>query len=87
MRVIHKYVMDSRDFEAEMPSDSQVLSVQMQGDLPSIWVMVDPNIDTRRVRHFISFNTGQDFFYDPPALRFIGTVQSEGIVNHIFEVL
>ena len=68
----------------QMPGGSQVLTVQMQGDVPTLWALTfegAPNIE----RRFRVAGTG----WDLPAeqLRFIATIQDGGFVWHFFEVI
>ncbi len=87
-RVIWKYEMESRDFTVKMPKGAQILSCQMQGELLSIWALVD-EAAPKEARRFKSFGTGEKVDISPKKLKFIGTVQATRglMVHHIFEVL
>ena len=70
----------------EMPKGAKVLSVQMQNDIPCIWVLVDPKADKTK-RTFEIFGTGHDIECDGISREFIGTFQmhSGSLVFHLFE--
>lgn len=83
---IWKYIMKDYDFSVKMPKGAQVLSCQMQGDLPSIWILADEDAP-KEVRRFIGVETGKKIETFSEKIKFIDTIQDEGTVNHIFEVL
>lgn len=67
-----------------MPATAKVLSVQVQGDVPCIWALVDT--DEKNVeRTFILQGTGLECTCD--LLGYIGTFQLQGgrLVYHLFE--
>jgi len=88
--IIYKYVMQSRISEFQMPIGTKILSCQMQemqGLLPSIWVMTYQEPALKKTRRFIGINTGEDIEYQENQLQFIATVQSGNYVKHIFEIV
>jgi hypothetical protein len=90
--VIWKYVMKSRDLIVEMPKGAQILSCQMQDNLPSIWIMArDERVpkEPKETRRFISIETGNETGIPVKKLSFIDTIQFDGgrLVYHVFEVL
>ena len=64
------------------PIDAQILSVQMQGNEPNVWALVD-STDRPTVYRLKVFGTGHEI--DREVGRFIGTVQFDGMVFHVFE--
>lgn len=65
-----------------MPKGAQVLSVQMQNDIPQIWALVDQNAPLE-TRIFNTYGTGNPM---PDAVgRFVGTFQLMQLVFHVFE--
>ena len=84
---IWKYALEVQDTNhIDMPMGAQVLTVQMQGDVPTVWAMVKPSRSPEM--HIISMiGTGQTFNADFG--RYIGTVQlhgeNEGVVVHVFD--
>jgi hypothetical protein len=80
---IWKYeVLIDDNFKIEMPSDSELLSVQMQGGEPKLWVLCDPKKDKVK-RKFRLFGTGHEISGN---LKFVGTFQySSVLVFHLFE--
>lgn len=84
MIIIHKYQFDIADsIEIEMPIHSDILSVQVQHGVPTMWAKVDTSLQMVR-RVFVVFGTGQEInsVFD---YRHIGTIQHRGCVWHIFE--
>lgn len=84
-KTIWKFTFEVRDsFELDLPSRSTPLSVQVQGGVPCLWMLVEP--DTPRVkRRFYVRGTGHPCD-DCDADRFIGTFQLAGgqLVFHLF---
>lgn len=83
--IIHKYPIQIKDkFNIEMPIGAKILTVQVQGNVPCIWALVDTE-QHLEIRYFILVGTGQplDEFYG----NYIGTIQQEHgyFVWHIFE--
>lgn len=66
----------------DIPHGGQILSIQMQGDRPMMWVRVDPS-KPKYPRHFVHIGTGNTI--DPAHLIYRGTWQSGGFVFHVFE--
>ncbi len=88
MRTIYKYPVEiTEKLEVAMPSDSEILSLQIQHELPCVWALVNPEneISTRRFRWFGTghpIEKGEDLIY-------VGTIQIQGgiLVFHLFEVI
>lgn len=70
-----------------MPKDAHILTVQMQGETPRIWAIVDETTEFE-TRYFRIINTGDNIDFDLPSSRYIGTFQSSSgnYVGHMFEV-
>lgn len=67
----------------DMPVGAQILTLQIQNSVPTIWAYVIPDAATRP-RTFRKIGTGHPI--DTTAdLRYIGTWQSAGYVFHVFE--
>lgn len=69
--------------DVRMPKGANILSFQMQGGRPTIWVLVNPD-NTEEHRYFRIFITGDDI-PDFPQLEYIGTAQDGVYVWHLFE--
>ena len=86
MRTIFKYPVQIADqFDVEMPAGASVLSVQVQGDQPQMWVAVDTEARVVR-RAFAVRGTGHPLQRDVG--RFVGTFQMLGgaLVFHLFDI-
>jgi hypothetical protein len=83
MKEIWKYGLSSGKYSLQVPTQSSVLSVGIQDGDIMIWMKVSHN--SRQVtKEFNVYMTGEPF--NDEFHRYIGTVQSNGIVNHVFEV-
>lgn len=86
--VVWKYpIVVEHEFEIRMPGEATVLSVQMQGEQPTIWVLCDPST-RQKIRKFRLVGTGQPFNVPHGEdLFFIGTFQmlDGALVFHLFE--
>jgi len=88
-QMIWKFELPIEDRVAiAMPSQSEVLSVQMQGDRPFVWALVDPKeplvpclFAVRGTGHPIDIPIEEDW-------KFIGTFQMRGgaLVFHVFRI-
>jgi hypothetical protein len=80
-------LVQGRTNHIEMPVGAEILTVQVQDIVPSIWALVDPNAE-KEVRSFNTFGTGHPIEEDI-ARKYIGTYQLGGgeLVFHVFERL
>lgn len=84
---IWKYLIGPGNGTISMPKEAEILTVQMQGEFPCIWAMVNPESE-KEDRSFEIFGTGEGIPSDIGAERkYIGTFQlNEGqLVFHLFE--
>jgi hypothetical protein len=84
MITIHKYQFEIADsIEIEMPIHSDILSIQLQNNKPTMWAKIDTSLQMAK-RIFLVFGTGHEMssVFD---YRHIGTLQVNGHVWHIFE--
>jgi hypothetical protein len=85
-KVIWKFAVPGpARFSTAMPAGAEILAVQVQGDAPQMWALVDPESPVE-LRTFQSFGTGH--VIDASILAYLGTVQFDGgeLVFHVFEV-
>jgi hypothetical protein len=85
MKVVYKYEIAPDKRSAEMPLDSKILKVDMQGDALMLWVehgWVDGNT-VRTVRHFEVYGTGQPI---PLHTEHVGTFFDGPFVWHVYEI-
>jgi hypothetical protein len=86
MMAVWKYPLPLREgpvFRVRMPHKAQILAFQMQGDVPTMWALVDPDTDITYRRVFRIFGTGHQEV-EPSAL-YHGTCQIGPFVWHLFE--
>lgn len=84
---IYKFPLQLVDFQTlYLPKDAKTLSVQAQYDVPTIWVLVDPEAETE-ARKFWVIGTGHPTPENINDLKFLGTVQQGGgtLIWHVFE--
>lgn len=70
-----------------VPKGSEILSFQLQNGEPTIWFLC--NSDQQQEERFLEiFGTGNPIYSDMGVSRkFIGTIQKDGLVWHLFERL
>lgn len=88
MKIIYKFPVKIEDLQTlKMPTGAQILCVQMQGQEPFIWALIDTqNIDKEYI--FELYGTGHEIHYDMGTERkYIGTFQTHGgqLVYHLFQ--
>ncbi|NML70016.1 hypothetical protein HHL23_09405 [Chryseobacterium sp. RP-3-3] len=85
MKTIYKYQLEiTLDVQIiEMPVHAKILSAQNQNENPCMWVEVETTNDVE-FRRFYVLGTG----YPMPSntSRFIGTIQINDLVFHLFEL-
>jgi hypothetical protein len=85
---VFKYIVPQPDedyvSEIDLPVSAQILSVGIQNSQIVIWAKVEHPKEPTRIRQLVVGNTGVALPFTNG--RFIGTVESNGIVWHIFEV-
>lgn len=84
---IFKYPLPLADhFSVEIPAGSSILTVQIQGDVPCLWAIVDKDAPMR-TRRFAIYGTGWELPPDEFQGEYVATVQAElGLVWHIFDL-
>ena len=92
MKTIFKYPLSISDEQLiEMPIGAEILSLQVQNNIPCIWAMIEEFEVEMIDRTFMMYGTGHSFYnrnyekYDDKP--FIGTFQvhSGTLVFHVFE--
>lgn len=87
MKKVFKYKLQTKDIqEIEMPELSEVLCVQIQNNVPCIWVKVDTKNELKK-RFFLVVGTGNPVPDNPS--NYIGTYQllDGDLVYHVFELI
>jgi len=85
-KIIWKYEISSTQTLIEMPKDAQILSVQVQNEIPCIWVLVDPE-KPKNEKVIEIFGTGHKIPCVGINRNFIGIFQLKlgSLVFHLFE--
>ena len=88
MKVIYKYPVEitSNPIKIGLPIGSQVLTLQMQGDIPCIWIShTKPKHGQCQELHTYQwFGTGHEEI--PDTAKYIGTIQIREYVFHLFRI-
>lgn len=84
MKTIWKYKIEQFFSVIWMPKDAEVISLQIQNDVPYLWAVVETNNPSVQ-RVFKTFYTGEPIVDFDGLKSFIGTYQSNGLVFHVFE--
>jgi len=87
MRILKYEVLLEGTFSIEMPNDGVILSMQVQHNIPYIWVQVGSNMKLNK-RNFRILTTGEAFDIISSKERYIGTFQLNvgSFVGHLFEL-
>ena len=86
MKTIHKFKIEITDEQViEIDAFAQILSFQVQNNEAFIWALVDTNSSKVPYR-FAIIGTGNPFIYDLSRSKFIGTLQFEDFVWHLFQI-
>lgn len=83
---IWKWTLAVKDEQTiELPMNAKLLSVQMQGELPQLWALVDENQPRKQGRRIAIYGTGNPM-PDSPG-EYISTFQMHdgALVFHAFE--
>jgi len=86
MRTIWKYPIDSTPCcEIEMPLNAEILCVQLQDHIPTLWALVETE-EPKRIFDILTYYTGDDTGNDliDKKGQYIGTYQLAGLVYHVF---
>ena len=86
MRRIWKWKLERTDVQTlDLPKGAEILTVQVQDDIPQLWALIDDSVTETEQRHIGMYGTDHPIYYDPG--RYISTVQfySGKLVFHIFE--
>jgi hypothetical protein len=87
---IYKYQLSIADIQSiSMPEGAEILTVQVQRDIPCLWALVNPE-RTNTERRIETFGTGLPVRSDMGVERkYVGTYQvhSGDLVFHVFERL
>lgn len=68
----------------EAPIGFVPLSVQMQGNTPTLWALIHNEHDPRGIFPILMVGTGWQFDLPTTSDLFLGTVQHDGFVWHYF---
>lgn len=87
MKTIWKFRLAGMDRQRlRMPKGAEVLTVQIQGDEPFIWAIVDDQAETE-TRVFDIYGTGNPLPESVMGVRkYVGTFQKAWFVGHVFEI-
>ena len=87
-RTIWKYPLVITDYQLiSIPTYGEILSVQVQNNIPCIWALVDPDGEIE-LRGFEIYGTGHTIQFDMGVDRkYIGTfiTHDDNLVWHLFE--
>lgn len=90
-KIIYRYPLLVTDYqEVLMPIGAEILTIQTQGENPSLWALVDPNESNVESRSIEMFGTGHPIADDLNIYHhYISTFQlQEGkLVFHAFEMI
>jgi len=86
MTQVWKFSLENKESqEFEMPLSYEILTLQLQNDIPVIWVKVEADNNWPKRRVVIeTFMTGNEWYFTNCPRHYIGTYQLDGLVYHVF---
>jgi len=87
MNYIYKYQLKVTNVQSiEMPSDAEILTVQNQNDIVTLWAKIDSNNTIVAERTIVIIGTGHPFKNVMGRFnKYIGTVMVGSLVWHVHE--
>ena len=84
MKTIWKYPIESFNQEIQMPLDTEILCVQLQNNIPTLWALVETENVKKSLARFdiLTYYTGDHQINEKA--KYIGTYQLAGLVYHVF---
>ncbi len=84
MKTVYKYRLTGKyTTTLQLPKQAQILSVQMQEGVPTLWALVDPT-EELIPRYFSIVGTGWEIEEE---VTHIGTFMEGAFVWHVFEII
>jgi hypothetical protein len=83
MKTIYKYTLDSQDCTLNLPKGAEILTVQLQNQIPTLWALVNP-ITVTEERHICIVGTGCQV---EDTMKYITTYMDGYFVWHVFELI
>jgi hypothetical protein len=83
MKTIYKYTLDSQDCTLQLPKGAEILTVQLQNQIPTLWALVNPMTVTEE-RHICIVGTGWQV---EDNMKYITTYMDGYFVWHVFELM
>jgi hypothetical protein len=83
MKTIYKYTLDSQDCTLNLPKGAEILTVQLQNGIPTLWALVN-NMTVTEKRHICIVGTGWDV---EDNMKYITTYMDGYFVWHVFELI
>lgn len=88
MKVIYKYPLEIKEKqEILLPDNHQILDIQVQNNIPCLWVLLDSDdLDPSKIHSFYIHLVGTGQKFNDSILNYITTFQLAGasIVLHAF---
>ena len=84
MKTIYKYPLTSQDCTLHLPKDSEILTIKLQNENPTLWALVNPNTSELEERHICIVGTGWQV---EDNMKYITTYMDGYFVWHVFELI
>jgi len=81
MKTIWKFPIPFPAGTLSMPAKARIVSVQMQGEIPTLWAEVNTDAPIEK-REFVIYGTG----HHQDGGHYVGTFQSPPFVWHLYEI-
>jgi len=85
MKTIWKFKFEINDnFELSMPKNAEILTIQIQNNIPCIWAIIDSD-QLSEIRYFELYGTGH--LLKESKKKYIGSFRmyNDSLIFHLFE--
>jgi hypothetical protein len=86
MKTIYKYSLTQGSNYIPMPEGAKILSVRVQDRIIQCWAAIDAERPMYN-KHLYVVQTGEMIQHPLEKMRFIGTVEIDWWIGHVFEVI
>jgi hypothetical protein len=83
MKTVYKYELRSQDASIKLPKGAEILTVQLQNGIPTLWALVDPE-NVLEDRFISTVGTGWEVSDN---MKYICTYMEGYFVWHVFEMV
>ena len=84
MKAIYKYPIPPEGTTIYVSPEYKILSAQLQRENLCVWIMIDPHVHNSKPLEFSVMGTGWNLDDRLAKQTYIGTIQPDNLVFHVF---